>query len=395
MTGLQLYIDFIVFSFGAVIGSFLNVCIHRMPLDQSIVFPPSHCPHCNQRIRWADNIPLFSYLALGRKCRNCGAKITARYFLVELLTAVLFLLMWLKLTQWANPPLHGVYLLKAPIYWMVMAGLIVATFIDFEHYIIPNEITFGGILAGLFLSAIYPPLQPNDMVTSSILKLMPISMPAWSAGLFRSLFGVLVGGFVLLAIAEFGKLLFGRLRVKLPPDATVIIADGKLKLPDEEVDWPDLFFRDSDKIRFQATFLNFGDKQFTDATVIVQEDSITINDEHYPLAGAGIIEAKTSEIVIPREAMGFGDVKLLAGIGAFLGWEATLFSLFLSSAVGAVVGLALIVIGKKDLQGKIPYGPYIALGALVWLFAEDQLLAIMATYLENVKDLLTLIFSRG
>ncbi len=200
---------------------------------------------------------------------------------------------------------------------------------------------------------------------------------------------------MLLAIAEFGKLLFGRLRVKLPPDATVIIADGKLKLPDEEVDWPDLFFRDSDKIRFQATFLNFGDKQFTDATVIVQEDSITINDEHYPLAGTGIIEAKTSEIVIPREAMGFGDVKLLAGIGAFLGWEATLFSLFLSSAVGAVVGLALIVIGKKDLQGKIPYGPYIALGALVWLFAEDQLLAIMATYLENVKDLLTLIFSRG
>ncbi len=166
MTGLQLYIDFIVFSFGAVIGSFLNVCIHRMPLDQSIVFPPSHCPHCNQRIRWADNIPLFSYLALGRKCRNCGAKITARYFLVELLTAVLFLLMWLKLTQWANPPLHGVYLLKAPIYWMVIAGLIVATFIDFEHYIIPNEITFGGILAGLFLSAVYPPLQPNDMVTS-------------------------------------------------------------------------------------------------------------------------------------------------------------------------------------------------------------------------------------
>ena len=111
---MQLYLDFIVFVFGAVIGSFLNVCIHRMPLDQSIVTPPSHCPHCNQRIRWIDNIPLVSYLALGRKCRNCGVKISPRYFLVELLTATLFLLMWLKLTQWIHPPVHGIYLSERP-----------------------------------------------------------------------------------------------------------------------------------------------------------------------------------------------------------------------------------------------------------------------------------------
>ena len=396
MTGLQLYIDFIVFSFGAVVGSFLNVCIHRMPLDQSIVTPPSHCPHCNQRIRWADNIPLFSYLALGRKCRHCGVRISSRYFLVELLTAALFLLMWLKLTQWADPPLHGVYeLLKAPVYWMIIAGLIVATFIDFEHYIIPNEITFGGIIVGLLLSLVYSPLQPNDAVTSSILKLAPIAIPAWGASFFRSFFGMLVGGLILFSIAEFGKLLFGRLRVKLPPDVTIFIADGKLKLPDEEVDWADLFFRASDKIRFTAAFLKFADEEFTDAIVIVEKDAITINGERHPLADVGIIEAKTSEIVIPREAMGFGDVKLLAGIGAFLGWEATVFSIFLSSAAGAIVGLALIAIGKKDLQGRIPYGPYIALGALVWLFAEDQLLAIMAGYLGNMKDLLTLVFSRG
>jgi leader peptidase (prepilin peptidase)/N-methyltransferase len=395
VTGLQLYIDFIVFTFGAVVGSFLNVCIHRLPLDQSIVFPPSHCPHCNQGIRWSDNIPLFSYLALGRKCRNCGAKISSRYFLVELLTAVLFLLMWLKLTQWDNPPVHGIYFLKAPIYWMIIAGLIVATFIDFEHYIIPNEITFGGIIVGLVLSTVYPPLQPDDLLTSSILKLSPIAIPACGVAFFRSFFGMFVGGMILFSIAEFGKLLFGRLRVPLGADATVVIADGKLKLPEEEVLWPDLFFRESDKIRFTAASLKFGDKQFTDAVVIVMENSIRINGEDYPLADIGTIEAKTNEIVIPREAMGFGDVKLLAGIGALLGWEATVFSIFLSSATGALVGLALIAFGKKDLQGRIPYGPYIALGALVWLFAEDQLLAIMAAYLGNIKDLLTMVFSRG
>lgn len=395
MTGLQLYIDFMVFAFGAVVGSFLNVCIHRMPLDQSIVSPPSHCPHCNARIRWSDNIPLFGYLALGRKCRNCGVKISPRYFLVELLTAVLFLFMWLKLTQWNDPPVHGIYFLKAPIYWMVIAGLIVATFIDLEHYIIPNEITFGGIIVGLILSTVYPPLQPDDLLTSSILKLSPIALPASGVAFFRSFFGMLTGGLILLSIAEFGKLLFGRLRVPLGPDATIVIADGKLKLPDEEVLWADLFFRESDKIRFTATSLKFGDKQFTAAVVIVNESSITINGEDYPLADAGTIEAKTNEIVIPREAMGFGDVKLLAGIGALLGWEATVFSIFLSSAAGALVGLALIALGKKDLQGRIPYGPYIALGALVWLFAEDQLLAIMAAYLGNIKDLLTMVFSRG
>ncbi len=278
MTGLQLYLDFIVFAFGAVIGSFLNVCIHRMPLDQSIVTPPSHCPHCNQRIRWADNIPLFSYLALGRKCRNCEAKISPRYFLVELLTAVLFLLMWLKLTQWDNPHAHSIYdLLKAPIYWMVIAGLIVATFIDFEHYIIPNEITFGGILEGLLLSAVYPPLMDATSIKVSVI---------------RSVLGVLVGGLTLLAVAMVGELIFR------------------------------------------------------------------------------------------KEAMGMGDVKLLAAIGAFFGWQSTLFTIFVSSLLGGVIGLILVLGSKKGWQSRIPYGPYIALGALLWMFCGSE---IMKWYLGFIR----------
>ena len=277
MTGLQLYIDFIVFAFGAVIGSFLNVCIHRMPLDQSIVSPPSHCPHCDQRIRWADNIPLVSYLALGRKCRHCGAKISPRYFIVELLTAVLFLLMWLKLTQWDDPSVHGIYFLKGPIYWMVIAGLIVATFIDFEHYIIPNEITFGGIIVGLLLSAVYPPLMDANSIQESVV---------------RSVLGVLVGGVTLLVVATVGEMIFR------------------------------------------------------------------------------------------KEAMGMGDVKFLAAIGAFFGWQSTLFTIFVSSLLGGVIGLILVIGSKKGWQSRIPYGPYIALGALLWMFCGRE---IMKWYLGFIR----------
>jgi leader peptidase (prepilin peptidase)/N-methyltransferase len=107
------------------------------------------------------------------------------------------------------------------------------------------------------------------------------------------------------------------------------------------------------------------------------------------------MEATTSEIVIPREAMGLGDVKLLAGIGAFLGWQATVFSIFLSSIAGSLVGLALVATRKRDLQGHIPYGPYIALGALVWLFAQEQVLAIMGWYSGNMHEILRMLFDRG
>src|SRR5436189_2700792 len=138
----------VYFIFGSMIGSVLNVCIYRMPLGQSIVSPPSHCPHCNYSIPWFLNIPLLTWVYLGGKCRNCAAPISMRYFLVELLTAIAFCCCWIAFghaSAWL-----------ALVYCIFLAGLIVATFIDFEHFIIPDELAFGRHAGGLLCSFLFP-----------------------------------------------------------------------------------------------------------------------------------------------------------------------------------------------------------------------------------------------
>src|SRR3984885_8410817 len=144
------------FVFGCLIGSFLNVCIYRMPLELSVVSPPSHCPHCKYAIPFYLNIPLVTWLALRGRCKNCGAPISPRYFIVELLTGLAFLGCWLKFGDRVHP-LPSIPL--ALVYAIFLSGLIVATFIDFEHFIIPDEITFGGIVVGIIASFLLPQLQ--------------------------------------------------------------------------------------------------------------------------------------------------------------------------------------------------------------------------------------------
>ena len=354
--GLRLYIDFCVFLFGAAIGSFLNVCIYRMPLGKSIVSPPSSCPSCGQRISWFDNIPLISYLRLRGRCRQCGATFTARYFLVELLTALMFLTIWVMFNGWL-----------APIYWLFIAGLIVSTFIDFEHFIIPNEITYGGVVLGFVLSLAYPPLMGAQFIGTAAL---------------RSALGIVVGGLTLFLVVEIGKLFLGKRKVPLPAGTAVVIADQTITFGDEQIAWLDMFYRDSDRIEFQAATLKWDDQSFENAAVVVSETQLVVNGQAHELAGLGKIEATTDLVIIPREAMGLGDVKLLAAIGAFLGWKAALFTVFLSSLVGGVVGLLLIVTGKTDWQSRIPYGPYIVCGALAWLFFGQ---AILHWYMSLVQ----------
>ena len=139
-------ISFLIFILGSIVGSFLNVCIYRMPKEESIVSPPSHCPNCKKRIPWFYNVPLISYVLLKGRCRSCKARISFRYFIVELVTALIFLILFI----------HYGLSVKFFIYTALACGLLVATFIDFEHQLIPDIITIPGIFVGLLASFLFP-----------------------------------------------------------------------------------------------------------------------------------------------------------------------------------------------------------------------------------------------
>jgi leader peptidase (prepilin peptidase)/N-methyltransferase len=237
--------------FGTMIGSFLNVCICRLPNEESIVFPGSHCPQCQKPIRYYDNIPLLSYLLLGRRCRHCGAPISIQYPLVEGITGLSSFVLFIRFgPSWS-------YL----IYFAFVAALIAITVIDLHHQIIPDVISLPGIAIGLLTSLIVPQIT-----------------------FLNSLFGVLVGGGSLFLVATVYHWLF------------------------------------------------------------------------------------------KREGMGGGDVKLLAMIGAFLGWKAVILTIFLSSLIGSVTGIILILIKGKDFKYAIPFGPFLSAGAVISFFYGERLI---------------------
>lgn len=250
MTPLAIYSCFVLI-FGLLIGSFLNVCIYRMPKDESIVSPPSHCPHCDYKIKWYDNIPLLSYLILRGECRGCGARISLQYPLVELINGVLTLCLFLR---FGPTPTFATFALFS-------SSLVVITFIDIEHQIIPDEISLSGIVIGFLFSFF-------------------LKEPGW----LGSLLGILCGGGSLLLVAYGYQLLTG------------------------------------------------------------------------------------------KEGMGGGDIKLLAMMGAFLGWKSVLFIVFASSLIGSIVGVSIMLLQKKDSKLAIPFGPYLAAAALLYIFYGQPLI---------------------
>ena len=384
------------FVVGTCIGSFLNVVIYRLPLDMSVNEPRrSFCPHCKNQIPFSQNIPLFSWLALRGKCARCGEGIAFRYFAVELLTGLLFLVLWLQCDrawQWE---------LVLPL-WTLTGLLIVATFIDFDHYIIPDQITMGGTVAGLVFSFALPGLMEQES--------------HWM-GLLWSLAGAACGCGLLWAVVEAGKLAFGKRKLKFDPPADFRWVrqgdDADFTVGEDAMRWSDIFSRESDLLILEAAEAQLeanddpaaalpstageggGESRSpdtaTDAQIggeLVQPDPdstlrffynrlLLPGRESAPilLDSLKTICGKVKQIVIPREAMGFGDVKFIACIGAFLGWKAVLFTIVAASVFGSIVGVALLLLGRREASGRIPFGPYLALGAFFWMFAGPAVIA--------------------
>jgi leader peptidase (prepilin peptidase) / N-methyltransferase len=341
------------FVLGCIVGSFLNVCIHRMPRDESIVSPPSHCPHCNYSIPWYLNVPLVTWLWLRGRCRNCGAPISIRYFLVELLAGLTFLGCWLAF--------GGQSAWLALINAAFLAGLIVATFIDFEHLFIPDEITIGGIFAGLLCSVLLPRLHGQVS-------------PA--GGLWQSVLGIGVGGGLIYCIVRLGKLFLGRHKLAFPADSKIIFTDTTLQLPDEEYDYGELFYRKSDAITLHARTVELVDRCYRDVPVRLTQTTLQIGDDKMDPEEIPHLEAVSGGIVLPREAMGLGDVKFMAAIGAFLGWQAVLFALTAGAWIGTAYAMGMIALKKKEWSGRLYFGPFLAMGAAIWIFAGQRLLEL-------------------
>lgn len=241
----------IAFVFGTIIGSFLNVCIVRMPQQSSIVFPGSHCPNCNYQISFYDNIPLLSYIMLAGRCRSCKTPISMRYFVVELLMGLLVAALFF----------YFGFSLVFILCVVFTAALVVITFIDLQHQIIPDRISLPGIPLGFLCSFFLP----------------------WNSWL-DSLLGILVGGGVLYAFAL----------------------------------------------------------------------------GYY--------------LLTKKEGMGGGDIKMLAMIGAFLGWKGALATLILAAVAGSLIGVLLIVLKGKNFKYAVPFGPFLAAGAFCALLYGERLI---------------------
>ncbi len=355
------------FILGCSIGSFLNVCIYRMPLDLSVNKPKrSFCPHCKYQIPWTSNLPLITWIVQRGKCRNCKAPIAARYLLVELLTGLLFLATWLRNCGAADAP--GQWAIFIPL--AVFASLlIVATFIDFEHFIIPDEITWGGAAAGIIFGLILP--QMHGEISGTLMGHLRGGM--WA------LVGAVLGFGLLWLVSFLGKKAFGKKTLRFDPArAFTWSLDGeraRLRMGEDEDWWDELFSSEKDVLVMDCERLELEGTTKENFELRTRYERLELDGKEYDLNTIKSFQGVARSISFQRDAMGFGDVKFIACIGAFLGWKAVLFTVMSSSVIGALVGGIPLLIGKREWSAKIPFGPYLSLGALLWMFCGPELVA--------------------
>lgn len=352
--------------FGALIGSFLNVCIYRLPLGLSVWSPArSYCPHCRKTIPWWENFPIVSWIILRGRCSTCKNPIHVRYLVVELLTAALFG------AGAAFLPLASPLLLLPT--FTLLGIFVVATAVDLEHMIIPNEITWGGVGAGVVFSILQPALQASST------RLQALGL---------SVLGSATGYAVLWAVVELGRLALGKKRIRFQETTPALWIRNKdeaqLTVGDEVTTWSEWFFRGTEKIRMGVAGGDIDGEAVPSSVVLWTLNQIQVFQAPHPpqkpveLDSVNRVSLQIHWIVIPREVMGFGDVKFLAAIGAFLGWKATLFTLAAASCLAAFYGLLTLLLGRRQ-WAAIPFGPFLAAGGLIWMMNGPR---ILESYLQ-------------
>lgn len=355
-----------VLLFGACIGSFLNVVIHRVPLGLSVHEPKrSFCPKCKALIPMRLNIPLVSWLWLRGKCAHCKAPIAFRYFAVEVLTALLFAAMWGFVTH-ALPlgsNLRPEFAMILPL-WIMAALFMAIVFIDAEHMVIPLSFTTATSLAGVGAAALWPRLPdlagwfPGD--------------PSVMAGIWHAAIGWTIGFCGLWMVVLLGKVAFGKRRMEFerPVDWRLVEHSDDdepiwFEMNGERTGWWDMFFRKSDRLVIEATEVSLNGEKVAAGIVTIRETGIELpGGRTVAIEEIQSLEGKARRAVIPREAMGMGDVHLLGSIGAFFGWTGVFFSLF-SASIYAIVAALL---GRIGFGRRLPFGPFLIFGALTWMF---------------------------
>ncbi len=337
------------FLLGACIGSFLNVVIYRVPLGMSVNEPRrSFCPLCRKPIPMGQNIPLVSWLWLRGKCAGCGGRIPFRYFGVEALTALLFTGAW-----WLFPPQVAFFL------WVMIAIFVAVTFIDADHMIIPTSFTWVGSVVGLAASAVWPQLPVMAGVAGS-----------WLDGIKQGGIGWIAGFCGLWLVVQLGKMAFGKkaMRFGKPVDWHIQEPVGDddpmcFVINGESIPWWDIFSRKTDRLIVEATEIRVDGVAVGGGKLTIREMEIELPDgttRHF--AKMTSLDGQATAAVIPREAMGIGDIHLLGMIGAFFGWTGVFFSLFSAS----FFAIAAAVIGRVGFGKPLPFGPFLVMGAVCW-----------------------------
>ncbi|MEY5019638.1 MAG: hypothetical protein RLZ22_726 [Verrucomicrobiota bacterium] len=312
------------------------------------------------------NIPVLSWLWLRGRCANCQCKISARYPIVEFITALGFFASWKFF-----PP-------EAAVILFVLVALLVAiSFIDADHLIIPLSLTWAGSALGFVAGVVWPNFPR-----------MTDACDSWREALIQSAIGWSVGFFGLWLVVELGKWAFGKKAMKFPSsvawelkepagenDPLSFVIDG------ESIAWWDLFSRKSDRLIIETGEIRVDGLRHEGGTLVIRETEIELPDgTKHSIEKLRSLAGSATSVVIPREAMGFGDVHLMGMIGAFFGWSGVLFSLFASS----IFALFAALIGRIGFGRQLPFGPFLAMGALTWVFGGWKL---WAWYLEFLGPL--------